>query len=793
MKKIEHLLLLIVFLSVAIFYVWTVRSTGYELSLGHKQMDYYNLLIDGWLDGHLYLKVDVPEALLKVSNPYDPTLRPTGIALHDASFYKGKYYIYFGAVAAATVMFPFRMITQMDLPLPLTVILFAYTSYLVSCTLLLSIRKNCFPKSSSQAALISTLVLGLVSLSPILLRRPQMWELPTTAGSCFAVIALYWLWKSLNHLNKYIYVSLFSVFIGLAIASRPTYIVGVPLLSLPVIYGYKQKGNFSVITLVAAIIPLSVIGILVGVHNYLRFDNFFEFGQNYQLSFDYESKVTHFSLHYLGFNVWRYFFSVAHVYKYFPFISPADLPLKPKGMGGNDDVYGLFTHLPILWLSIIPVLSVLTLRKVVSVLHAWLISPLVLFLGLSFILCCFFGSMSRYSAELTPPLTVLSCVGILQLENSLLNTKRFIRKSVQIICITAALISCSFVCLYSFQINRYIAERNPSEYKSLAHLLNRIPSAIDTLLDNDPKSCEIVFKIPTSDKPRTELLLSVRNSLGVDRIFIRTLDERHIQLGFVRDSLPEILSPSLDFDYTAQHTLKITLGSFFPPTEDIYFKSLSGENSRLLSRLIALNLDNTSVLKAFREFIHTGSSERLIGSQSLSTKQYGPFSGEVLHSKGVPIIAEECASTLKTFTKRITPTAFHFRVHFVDTSTQIYQPLLVSGSVGKADLLGVSVSNQGILEFIFDHWGSKVLKSEKYPFDPKINHILVIKYPWLNPTTLGTANDEQTLAIECDGHLLWKVKTPGYFADPEEIYIAENPLGGSYVGSAFKGKIYSFE
>src|SRR4051812_378997 len=96
-----------VLLLVGWFDVWTVRSDGDSWHFGEEQRDYYNLLIDGFLDGHLYMKVEVPAALLQLANPYDPKQRPEGLGLHDASFYHGRYYLYFGLAPAVTLMLPF--------------------------------------------------------------------------------------------------------------------------------------------------------------------------------------------------------------------------------------------------------------------------------------------------------------------------------------------------------------------------------------------------------------------------------------------------------------------------------------------------------------------------------------------------------------------------------------------------------------------------------------------------------------------------------------------------------------
>ena len=50
---------------VGCFYGWTARPEGVSWNFGQRQTDYYNLLVDGFLDGHLYMKVEVPEALLR--------------------------------------------------------------------------------------------------------------------------------------------------------------------------------------------------------------------------------------------------------------------------------------------------------------------------------------------------------------------------------------------------------------------------------------------------------------------------------------------------------------------------------------------------------------------------------------------------------------------------------------------------------------------------------------------------------------------------------------------------------
>ena len=58
---------------------------------------YYNLLIQGFREGRLNIKKDVPPGLARLANPYDPAANAPYIPeVGDISYYKGKLYLYFG-------------------------------------------------------------------------------------------------------------------------------------------------------------------------------------------------------------------------------------------------------------------------------------------------------------------------------------------------------------------------------------------------------------------------------------------------------------------------------------------------------------------------------------------------------------------------------------------------------------------------------------------------------------------------------------------------------------------------
>ena len=426
-RRFEGILISALCVVVGWFYVWTVRSNGDEWKFGTEQRDYYNLLLDGYLDGQLHMKVEVPPELLKLKDPYDPNLRPPGLGLHDASFYKGKYYVYFGVAPIVVLMLPFRLITGSDLPQGVAALVFVYAGFLASVALLLAVRRRYFPKAGTLITAAVVLVLGMASLGPVLLRRPHMWELPIGAGYCFAMLALLCVWRSLHAARGLAttwpgrsgaaWFGAAGLCLGLAVGSRPTYLVAIPLLTAPVVWWWRQGKRFPWRAAVCALGPLAVIGVAMAWHNYARFDDPLQFGQAYQFSLDYESKMAHFRASHVPFNVWRYFFSAAQWSPYFPFISPADLPPKPPGFGGHDDVYGILRNLPVGWLALLAPLA-LWRREPADrgTLGAWLGAAALLFGAMAGILVFFFGSLARYQSDFTPALMVLAGVGALAAE-----------------------------------------------------------------------------------------------------------------------------------------------------------------------------------------------------------------------------------------------------------------------------------------------------------------------------------------------------------------------------------------
>ena len=85
-------------------------------ALGSGAQDsYYNLLVQGFRDGHLNVKRDVPPGLVTWRD--DPSGWLDAHGLDDLSYYKGKLYLYFGVTPAVVLLLA---LCGADRPLPVS-------------------------------------------------------------------------------------------------------------------------------------------------------------------------------------------------------------------------------------------------------------------------------------------------------------------------------------------------------------------------------------------------------------------------------------------------------------------------------------------------------------------------------------------------------------------------------------------------------------------------------------------------------------------------------------------------
>lgn len=784
------------------FNLWTVHSNGEPWHWGREQDDYFNLLIDGWLDGQLHMKVDVPEALLKLKDPYDPTLRPPGLGLHDASFHRGKYYLYFGAAPLVTLMLPFRLLTGMDLPLAAAVIVFVNGGFLVSLALWLAIRRRYFATSGLMMLVSGTLVLGLPSLGPLLLRRPHMWELPIAAAYCFTMLALLCLWRSLEcgvegspraRTGRVRWYAGTGLALGLAIASRPSYLMAAPLLAVPLLWWWREERRLPWREMAAAAAPLAVVGALMALHNHLRFGSPWQFGQAYQFSLDYESKVTHFSAGYWAFNTWRYFFSPAEWSLYYPFIQPATLPPKPPGFSGHDDVYGVLVNMPVAWFALAAPLALW--RRAAGErgrLAVGLASTGLLFAIMAALMLSFFGSLGRYLVDFTPAMMLLACVGGLALERyGAMKAAWMGRRAMAVGWGVLAVFSVLFAGLYTLQFAGFLRENNAAKDLELARLLNRIPAWGERWLGVRHGPLAMNVQLPRASAGQTELLLTTGSGAAMDRVFIRYLDDAHIQLGYAHGSSREQVSRPLRVNPERSHRVTIAAGSLFPPEVHPYFAGVAPEEVARLQRRLRIDFDGATVIEGRQHFFGASPGTRAVGRATKAIPGARPFSGRVLAVERPETTPQEARAEAAREHLRL-------RVRFAAGEAGGNEPLVSfpAGASG-ARILFVRRLGGGQVKFGLTSpapGGETVVESDPVALGPALGHELLVTlgaHPIAHAAgdVAGDRPARRELRVTLDHCIVWTQT-----CDLPEDALRQARVGGGLspagAEAAFAGEIY---
>jgi tetratricopeptide (TPR) repeat protein len=249
---------------------------------------YYNLLADGFKAGELGFLVKPHPALLTLKDPYDP-VQNGPYRLHDATLYKGKFYLYFGPVPALVLFLPliglFNFIIRQDI----SVVIFLSGGFIFSVLILRVLLHKRWQEIPIWAVALSILTLGVSNFSTTILLRPGVWEVAITCGFFFAMGAFYFFSLELRHSEiRTKTLALGSLFAGLALGSRPSYVLLAPVLFVLSILLFRGKSQMRVADFFkifsALWIPFSVCVMMLLWYNYARFGSPFEFGASYQLT-----------------------------------------------------------------------------------------------------------------------------------------------------------------------------------------------------------------------------------------------------------------------------------------------------------------------------------------------------------------------------------------------------------------------------------------------------------------------------------------------------------------------------
>lgn len=351
-----------VLLVVLLFYIWIPGFWAFNFHLDHGGSGTYishNHLAEAFLAGKLHLLRDPDPQLLQLSDPYEPRQNYV-YKWHDASVYNGKHYLYFGPVPTLLLYVPFKLLTGTTMSDTFALLFFAYGIFIWNVLILIHLKKIYFKNIPKWLFLTSIFVLGLANgATHILHRHGGIYHINIASGCFFLSGGLYWLIRSIENNTFQIKYLLFgSLFFGLCPGSRPHLFLSGIIIFFVLLKLKRDTNHFNyrekLSRLMALVLPFLVCLFLLGLYNYLRFDDFLEFGFKYQTGDLNVRKIGPLDVEGIPSSLYLYLFLPPTFHPEFPFFratTPDMSNLYKKFY--VQPVFGILCGVPFLWLLVI--------------------------------------------------------------------------------------------------------------------------------------------------------------------------------------------------------------------------------------------------------------------------------------------------------------------------------------------------------------------------------------------------------------------------------------------------------
>ena len=290
----------------------------------------YQRLAQSLSQGKVYLMDEPAEALTGMENPYDYNLRDQVMAEHgqgylwDHAYFEGKYYVYFGVAPAVLFYLPYYLITGKGLHNYQVIFIGAAMMLLGIMGIITRIIKRWFPDTSLGAwFLLSELTIvgsGLIYIC----KRPDMYTVPIAIGMGLGLLGF---WSFLCAERKDGSLSPGKLMIGslctaLVAGCRPQLFL-IILFAVVILRKYifsfaYLKSKAGIKSAVSFAVPMIIVAALLMYYNYARFGSPFDFGANYNLTFN-DMRNRGFVPDRIPLGIWAYLFAPLKYTLTFPF------------------------------------------------------------------------------------------------------------------------------------------------------------------------------------------------------------------------------------------------------------------------------------------------------------------------------------------------------------------------------------------------------------------------------------------------------------------------------------------
>lgn len=767
---------------IAWFYLWTVDPEGDRRAFSREGGGYYNLLARGFLKGQLSLDLPADPFLAALKNPYDSVAR-AGHGLHDATYFKGKYYLYFGVTPVLVLFAPIRLLTGWFIDESFASLVFSVAGFWLAVVTLRRVRERWLGAAPTWVMLAGVVALGLATMVPALLRRASIWEVPISCAYAMFMATLYCVLRAFEGQPGRGWLALASLAMGLCVGARPVYLGAAIVLIAPLgwLWRAQRADGRRELWKTAVVIfgPMACVGAGLAAYNFVRFGNPLEFGQTYQMAGEDVTQLKLFGLGYVPYNARIYLLSAAGLTPYFPFITVISPPPAPAGQFGIEDPYGLLPSLPWVILALASVVPVVWRRLgSVGLAASWFCAG-AFCTGMATALTDFGfgGATGRYMVDFTPVFVFLGGVGALCLVT--IGPRWWRRIASALVAILLGW-STAFGVLASMQHNDLLRAEHPAVYSRVAHAGNRVGHWIAPVRNTEVGPVELTVVFPRNAIGQVEPLVATGREFRADYVFVHYLAEDMVRFGFEHTSRDGGSGPPVRIIPGVPHEVRVSMGSLYPPRDHPYFDGSSLEEQRVRTRTLRVWLDGKIALERSTDFYDATERIPAIGTAGARPGFKRDFSGQIVSWKRLPD-APPGPTVVQTGALRL-------RLKFPAFAGRRNEPLLSTGVTGRGDLIYVIYADARHVSFGHDHWGHGGSQSAPVEIDPEAEQVIEVRCPPL----LGAAAPPGW-SLRLDGREVLANSEPFHPCEPGTVSVLANEIHASTAAMFFSGEARAVE
>lgn len=293
---------------------------------------------------------------------------------------------------------------------------------------------------------------------------------------------------------------------------------------------------------------------------------------------------------------------------------------------------------------------------------------------------------------------------------------------------------------------------------------------------------------------------------GLEAIVLQRVSAHTVRLGLERLGEPLHWSATFPVDVGKPHEVMFSCSSLYPEPEDAFFRKHAG--LRVLKRLAFAAWDGRLVLLRNFEPLPGATQHTAVAATVDARLSMAPcFSGAVLALE--PVEPTEVLRTSTQLAWQVPsrgddwqgypgPVRLRVRIPEILPERIVTEPLIVGGVTGAGDFFCIRYGEDGLVRFIFDHWGTPgLLESVPLKWKPGEEHEVVVSAGFLFPPTSSSLYNREPdwlaehrrLAVAVGGKLVLDMLADFHLTTPEQITLGRNFIGGSTAAPAFSGTI----